>query len=102
MGEVFRNMSRTGLGIGASDITCGLKGFCARAGRDIFSRARVNGWAYDAEILVIAKTLDLTLHEVPITWFHSQDSAVRVGSAALESLRDMARIFWWSKTNGYR
>lgn len=102
MGEVFRKMAQTGLGLPVSDITCGLKGFSQEAARAIFPLARVERWTYDAEILLIAKKLGYVVAEVPITWFHSDHSAVRVGRDAAQSIIDMLKIFYWSHANSYK
>ncbi|MBW1989048.1 MAG: glycosyltransferase family 2 protein [Deltaproteobacteria bacterium] len=94
MGEVFRQMCIRGMGIRASDVTCGMKAFTRRAAREVFSRAWVDRWSYDAEILLLAQRLNLKVAEIPVRWFHNPDSAVRVGRDAVESFRDLVLIRW--------
>jgi glycosyltransferase involved in cell wall biosynthesis len=40
---------------GIRDTQCGFKAFTAIAAEDLFSRARIDGWAFDLEILALAR-----------------------------------------------
>ncbi len=101
MGKVFRQMALKGLGLPVTDVTCGLKAFSQEACQAIFPLARIERWTYDAEILLLAAKLGYPIAEVPIIWFHNQDSAVRVGRDAAQSLVDLLRIGFWSLTGAY-
>jgi dolichyl-phosphate beta-glucosyltransferase len=56
------------------DTQCGFKFFRTPAARAIFSRARVDNFAFDVEILAIASNLGFTIFEAPIAW-SDQDSS---------------------------
>jgi glycosyltransferase involved in cell wall biosynthesis len=90
LGEVFRRGTQLCLGLKVTDITCGLKGFEKNAAFDIFSRSKIERWGYDAEILFLAQKLRYTIDEIPVQWYHSFDSKVRVG---IDSLRTLVEIF---------
>ncbi|MGC9320251.1 MAG: dolichyl-phosphate beta-glucosyltransferase [Armatimonadota bacterium] len=92
MGGGFRWLAKATLGLSASDITCGFKGFTAEAARAIFSRSTIDGWAFDAELLVIARRLGLRVVEVPVRWSDSRDSRVRPLANAIESWRQLMQI----------
>ena len=62
---------------GIRDTQCGFKVFRAEAARAIFSRTREDGWAYDLEVLALAREFGLRVVEVPIDWRHNRDSRVR-------------------------
>ncbi|MAY81613.1 MAG: glycosyl transferase [Deltaproteobacteria bacterium] len=62
---------------GFQDTQCGFKVFRAEAARAIFSRTREDGWAFDVEVLALARALGLRIKEVPIDWTHDPDSRVR-------------------------
>ncbi|MBU2488462.1 MAG: glycosyltransferase family 2 protein [Proteobacteria bacterium] len=94
MGEVFRQICKWGLGLKVTDVTCGLKGFTRETGKEIFPRCQVERWSYDAEIILLAQALGKKMAEVPVTWFHSRESAVRVGRDAVESFVDLLKIRW--------
>ncbi len=76
---------------GIEDSQRGFKVFSGPACDQIFSRCRVDGWAFDVEALAIARGLGHHVLEVPITWRHCDGSRVRP-SAYLETLRDVIRI----------
>jgi glycosyltransferase involved in cell wall biosynthesis len=61
-----------------TDTQCGLKGFRRYAARELFGRARVNGFAFDVEVLLLARYLGLPVAEVPVRAQARCDSRVRV------------------------
>jgi len=62
---------------GIFDTQCGFKLIEANTAREIFSRAKINRFAFDVEILVIAKYLQFSISEVPIKWSHKDGSRIR-------------------------
>jgi dolichyl-phosphate beta-glucosyltransferase len=77
---------------GLQDTQCGFKVFRAEAARAIFSRTREDGWAFDVEVLALARALGLRVTEVPIDWSHDSDSRVRVIRDAPGMLAALFRI----------
>lgn len=92
MGGRFRWLARAMLGLSESDITCGFKAFTREAARALFGRSTIDGWAFDAELLVIARRLGLRVVEVPVRWSDSRDSRVRPLANAVESWRQLMQI----------
>ena len=76
---------------GIHDSQRGFKAFSAAAAEAIFPRCRVDGWAFDIEVLAIARGLGFTVREVPIEWHHTADSRVRP-TAYLTTLVAVASI----------
>ena len=74
------------------DTQCGLKAFRSDAAQEIFSRARINRFAFDIEVFHLAERLRLSLEEVPVTLKNSAGSTVKVGLDSLRVLVDMVRI----------
>src|SRR4029453_7415481 len=68
LGRVFNNPVRTTVLTDLSDTQCGFKMFTARAVEAIFPFVTIDGWAFDIEVLVIARRRGLTIEEVPIEW----------------------------------
>jgi len=87
---------------GISDITCGFKALRRRAAHEIFSRAHVTGWSFDAELFYLARRLRYRIVEVPITWADQPNTKVRVARDAMVSLYDLVRIRWRAMTGQYR
>jgi dolichyl-phosphate beta-glucosyltransferase len=61
-----------------TDTQCGLKGFRREAAHQLFGRARVDGFAFDVELLVLARRLGLPVAEVPVCAQACSGSRVRV------------------------
>jgi dolichyl-phosphate beta-glucosyltransferase len=102
LGRGFRRLSAAVFAPGTSDFTCGFQGFRRDAAREIASRMRIERWAFDVEIVVIARALGLAISEVPVTWHHEPGSKVRLPSAVTTSGRDLVRILARRAQGGYR
>ncbi len=79
---------------GIQDTQCGFKLFRGDAARALFREARVDRFAWDVEILFLARKRGLEIAEVPVLWFNSPESKVRVVRDAVQTLWDVARIRW--------
>jgi dolichyl-phosphate beta-glucosyltransferase len=79
---------------GIRDTQCGFKLFRGDVARDLFRDARVDRFAWDVEILYLARRRGLAIAEVPVLWFNSPESKVRVVRDALQTLWDVLRIRW--------
>jgi dolichyl-phosphate beta-glucosyltransferase len=61
---------------GVLDTQCGFKAFTAEAARDLFKRATIDGWAFDLEILALARRRGFAIAEVGIEWTDDRRSRV--------------------------
>jgi len=91
MGKLFNRLVRLLLVRGVKDTQCGFKLFSREAARAIFSRARIDRFAYDVEALVLARRLGYRIAEVPVLWFNSPDSRVSLLGGA-QAYLDLLRI----------
>jgi glycosyltransferase involved in cell wall biosynthesis len=87
--RVFNFAMRRSLGLPFQDTQCGLKGFRREAARSLFGRARLNGFAFDAEILFLAHRLGYEVVEVPVRASDRDGSKVRLAVDALRMLVDV-------------
>lgn len=86
MGRTF-NLLVKAVGLwGIQDTQCGFKLFTRAAAQQLFSEARVDRFAFDVEILLLARG-KFAVAEVPVAWRHVQESRVSPG-------RDAARMAW--------
>jgi glycosyltransferase involved in cell wall biosynthesis len=91
MGRIFHQVvSRLVPGI--QDTQCGYKMFERYAARDLFSRLRLAGLAFDVELLYLARRFDYSVQELPVEWRENSDSRVRLGSDSFQMLRDVLDI----------
>lgn len=78
MGNTFNLIVQALILPGIHDTQCGFKMFSREAARDIFSVAQENGFAFDVEILYIARLRHYRMEEVPINWANVDGSKVNV------------------------
>lgn len=86
---------------GVFDSQRGFKLFTAEAAQAIFSRCVVDRWAFDVEVLALARHLGFDIAEVPVTWAHKDDSRVTALSY-LSSLADVVKVRWRLLRNTYK
>ena len=91
-GRVFNALVRWLLLPGIHDTQCGFKMFTAKAAEEIFPRVTIEGWAFDIEVLYIARLRGLRVREVPIDWHYRRESRVRLLRDGLSMLRDLMRL----------
>ena len=91
MGKLFNRLVRLVAVPGIRDTQCGFKLFESAAAREIFSRAKVNRFAWDVEALLLARQLGYAIAEVPVLWFNSKDSRVTLFGGA-QAYWDVIRI----------
>jgi dolichyl-phosphate beta-glucosyltransferase len=75
-----------------SDTQCGLKLFSRRAAIEIFSRARVDGFAFDAEVVMLALRLSLRCRRLSVKLVNEHASTVSLVRDALPMLLDIIRV----------
>lgn len=101
LGGVFRLIVHTLVPLGIKDSQCGFKAFSARAVQKIFPRQTIFRWAFDVEILALARLFNLKIKEVPITWMNDQQSHVKF-SGMVRMLFEIFKIRWNLWANSYR
>jgi len=91
--RLFSELARRALGLeGISDTQCGFKFFTAPAAEKLFGRARIDGFMFDAEILILARRLGMRICEFPVQWRADPDSRYRPFRGSLRNLAELARI----------
>lgn len=70
---------------GIRDTQCGFKAFTAESARDLFRVARIDGWAFDLEILALAKRRKYEVVEVGVEWTDDRRSRIN-------PLKDMWKV----------
>lgn len=91
-GRAFNTLVRRLMVPEVQDTQCGFKMFTAAAVEAVFPRVTVQGWAFDIEVLYVARLLGLRIREVPIEWHYRADSRLRMmrdGIGMLQELLEM-------------
>ncbi len=91
MGRAFSKAVNLATGVALSDTQCGFKGFRAPAARLLFHLSPVDGYAFDVDILAVARRLGLAIGEIPVHWRHIPGSRVRPLADAFTMARDVWR-----------
>jgi dolichyl-phosphate beta-glucosyltransferase len=74
------------------DTQCGFKFFTRAAAREIFARARIDGYMCDVEILWLAERLGYRVREVGIEWRDDGDSRLELVRGNMRNFLDLLRI----------
>jgi glycosyltransferase involved in cell wall biosynthesis len=85
-GRIFNFLIRSLILPGLQDTQCGFKCFRLEVVEDVFPYQTLNGWAFDVEVLHIARSRGFTITEVPIPWYYQSKSKISV-------LHDSWRMF---------
>ena len=99
LGGIFRLLVHTLVPLGVTDSQAGFKVFSAQAAEAIFKKQTIFRWAFDVEILSIARRLGFKVKEVPIYWVNDTESHVKIGGMVkmlLEVLK-VRRNLWNKK-----
>lgn len=92
MGKIFNRLVRlAGIG-GLADTQCGFKLLDGEAGRSLFADLTVDRFAYDVELVWLARRRGLGVCEVGVEWENSPDSRVHPVRDSLRMLWDILRL----------
>lgn len=93
LSRMFNLIVRGWLGIEVRDCQAGLKGFRRAAADLIFPRQRLEGFAFDVELLYIARRFQLDVRQIPVEFrYFSEPSTVDFMRDSIGALRDLARV----------
>jgi len=92
MGRLFNQIVKLLVIDDFMDTQCGFKLFSGEAARRLFDEARIDRFAYDVEILALAKRNGYRIAEVPITWKNCTASKVNPVLDSLQMLADLVKI----------
>lgn len=93
IGRVFNLFAQMLVIPGISDTQCGFKLLSAAAVETICPHLTIDGFAFDVEMLALARRAGFPIEEVGITWHGNQDSRVAFSRGA-SAFVDIVRIWW--------
>lgn len=93
-GRIFNRVMRLVTGLPFSDTQCGFKGFHRERLESVFRRQRIDGFAFDVEILFLAKKAGARLKEIPVVWNHVEGSKVGLNSGSIRAFSDILGVRW--------
>lgn len=101
MGRVFNAMTRLLAVPDIADTQCGFKVFKGDAAQALFTYQTLDGFAFDPEILFLARRYGFAIAETGIEWHYRAESKVRPFRDSWRTLRDLLIIRWRWLTQRY-
>jgi len=99
MGRTF-NLAVQMLAVpGLGDTQCGFKLFNGDLGRSLAAEQRIDGFAFDVELLFLARAWGVEIREIPVRWRHVEESRVQPLAHSADMFADLLRIGWWRLTS---
>ncbi len=88
-GRVFNLVVRIATGLPFWDTQCGFKAFRMAVCRQFIAAAKVDGFGFDVELLLLADHVGLRLQEIPVRWNHHTGSKVHFVHDSIRMLREV-------------
>ena len=92
LGKIFPAIVNLFLIKNIKDTQCGFKLFTRKAAKVIFPRQTLNEFAFDAELLFIARKHNLKIKELPVVWRNAEGSTVHPIKDSLKMMKDILKI----------
>jgi len=87
---------------GISDTQCGLKGFRRAAAHALFAVGRIDRFAFDVELLHLARKRRLAVTRLPVRLVDNGPSSVRPFRDGVTAAKDLLRIMWHDRLGHYQ
>ena len=84
------------------DTQCGFKMFHAPAAEDLFKVQTLSGIGFDIELLFVAVKRGYKILEIPVHWYYSDESRMRLVGDSLTALMEIWEIRRNWRTGVYR
>lgn len=98
MGMIYNGVVQILAVPGIKDTQCGFKLFSKKAAKKIFGLQRLPGFAFDVEVLFIARKKGFKIKEVPVVWKNASGTKVSLIKDSLKMFGDIIKI----RMNGIR
>ncbi|HUY86829.1 MAG TPA: dolichyl-phosphate beta-glucosyltransferase [Acidimicrobiales bacterium] len=99
-GRAFNRFVRSISDLEIADTQCGFKAFRGPAAKLLFHASKIEGYAFDVEILMLARKLGMRTRQVPVDWTDVKGSHVRPLLDSAPMAADVVRtaISWRNST----
>lgn len=92
MGRVFNLIVKVIAVRGLNDTQCGFKCFRRDVALELFPLQTIDGWAFDVELLFIARQRGYEIIEIPITWIYKAHSKIHPLRDSINMVLETLRI----------
>jgi dolichyl-phosphate beta-glucosyltransferase len=101
MGRVYNGLVRVLAVPGLKDTQCGFKCYRGEIVPRLFGSQRMDGFAFDSEVMYLASKAGLTIKEIGVDWYYGRGSKVRPVTDSLTMTGDLLKIRWNYKKGRY-
>lgn len=91
-GTVFRFLSRMITGLPYRDTQCGFKIFNRNFAKKVFGQMTVDGFAFDVEMLMLAKKMGFKTKAIKVRWFNNKNTTVSLFKDSFDMFKDLILI----------
>ena len=102
MGFVFHACVHLIVPVDVKDTQCGGKAYTAEAAKYLFRTSRLNGFAFDAEVIFLARREGYRVAELPVQLHQVGDTSIDFLGDTLRMLRDLVLIRFNSTARRYQ
>lgn len=92
MAQIFNAILREVAGVRLADTQCGFKAFRQAARETIFPLQKLDGFAFDVEVLLLADRLGFKVADMPVEWHNVDGSKVHIIRDSWRMLRDAVDV----------
>jgi len=92
MGRTFNMLVRHLIIQGVKDTQCGFKAFKKPVAKHLFKLQKVDGFAFDVEILYLAQKFNYTTVVMPVKWSDSLGSKVNIVGGSLKMFMELLAL----------
>lgn len=92
MGKCCSFYTNMKLSLKLKDTQCGFKCFEKKVAKELVEKQTIERWAFDAELLYIAKLNNIDIKEIPIKWTNDEDSKVSPIESSFKFISDLRKI----------
>ena len=95
-GDIYLKIIQVMFKIGLEDTQCGFKAI-DKSKFLTYKNLNVEGFSFDIELILLARTENINIIEIPVTYTHNNDSKVNVYIDTFKMLFDLIKIKKYSK-----
>ena len=86
LGDIMRFLVSTTLNIKIKDTQCGYKLYKKSFAKFVFSKIKNFGFEHDLEIVLLLKSKNIEIKELPVKWKHKKNSSLNIFTAPVKML----------------
>lgn len=101
-GRLFNGVVRMLTGLGFRDTQCGFKLLDRARLLPLVRTMKIDGFAFDVELLFLCSKMGLRVEEVPVEWANDENSNVRLLTDPFRMIWDLLVLRWNFRRGGYR